>query len=223
MEATTSSHAGSGDAGRWGEWDAWTSRDHRPAETKAPLSEATAPMRRRKYAIRTPVEGSGGLRKFTLVQTTRWFYLVGSTASGDRARILRVDREQDDRGENLDGLSVELDPLEYQQFLAGRSGGHSSLASARAYIEERVVAGQKAGSFKESQISGLLGAVRFTEGFYLVLAKGAEHVADLGCHEMHRVEEMELVQVSTKVAAWTMRAGPESRYKERFHSAQIEK
>ena len=222
---------------RWQDWQDWTSRQ--------PASHGSTPAQnfargRRKYAVRTPSQAGGGLRRFTLYQTSRWLYLVGATIDGGRARLLRVDRDQGERSEKRQkeqtrlagcpmsglaesaaGLHVELDPPEYDSFLADKMEIRSTAETATAFIRERVAINEK--SVKQTEIRGLMGAVRFTESYYLVVAQDAEHVADLGCHEMFRVEDMELIPVSTKVASWTMRANPETRYKDRFHSAQIEK
>jgi hypothetical protein len=258
--------------GSWQHWEKWSSRtppssSRRPARPQSPSSPAAAdatgggraapvaadsappPLRGRlRFAIRTPVNDGGGLRRFTLTQTNRWFYLVGSTAGGERARMLRIDREQDmsppaptppapvggggaGPGPGLvaasdaplpavPGLMVEIDPPDYERFV-DEEGGRSTLATAEAFIKSKE-RGER--SFRQDEIKGLLGAIRFTEGFYLVLIRDARHRADLGCHEIYKAEEMELMAVSAKTpATWSMRTPPEAQYKNRFFNAQVGK
>ena len=106
-----------------------------------------------------------------------------------------------------DGLHVELDPQDYIQYL---SDADSTRQSGEDFIRERIESVGK--NFRRHEIRGLLGSIRFTEGYYLVVIRGAQHVADLGCHEIHKADEMELMPVSTKVSGWSLSATPESKY-----------
>ena len=209
----------------WGDW-ATSSAAEAPAPSVAserPRPSDGAPATRRRYAIQTPAgDGSGALVYFTLAQTSRCFYLVGSTADGARARMMTIDRTSQEGGRRQP-LDVQLDPPEYTRFLESRP-------STKAMTDE-YLAGLERGdgkSFQRMDIWGLLGALRFTEGYYLVIIKEAAHVGRLGCHDIFRAEEMDLVQVSYEVVGWSMPrigswAPPETKNKQKLLRAHLEK
>ena len=230
---------GSPGAGSWTNWGDWAASSHsttgaQDAAAPAPGAAAGAhpqgderaappPASRRRYAIRTPA-GDGGLVRFTLARTSRSFYLVGSTADGARARMVAIDRaSQDGTAAGRRPLDVQLHPPEYARFLESRP-------STRAMADE-YLAGLERGdakAFERTEICGLLGALRFTEGYYLVVVKEAVPVGRLGCHDIFRTEEMQLVQVSNDVAGWTMPrigswAPPEAKNKQKLLGAHLEK
>ena len=222
--------------GRWNAWGDWACSEHARdrANTAATTSQTTGAAgderaSRQRYAIRTPAgDGSGALVRFILAETSGCFYLVGKTADGSRARMLKVERASQESGQRQP-LDVRLDPEDYTSFL--RREGHTSSTEATSdeFLARRKAEEPKA--FEAREIWGLLGALRFTEGYYLVVLTSAAHVGSIGSHDIFRAEEMELVQVSSAVASWTlpkMGGGfrwdtPEAKYKKKTLGAHLEK
>jgi hypothetical protein len=134
--------------------------------------------------------------------------------------MVAIDRTSQAAGQRR-ALDVQLDPEEYIRFLETRP---STKVMANEYLSGLERSDSK--SFQRMEICGLLGALRFTEGYYLVVIKEAAQVGRLGCHEIFRVEEMDLVQVSYEVAGWTTRipwTSAETKNKQKLLGAHLEK
>lgn len=135
---------------------------------------------------------------------------------------MTIDRTSQAAGQRQP-LDVQLDPPEYIRFLETRP---STKTMADEYLSALERSDSK--SFQRMEIWGLLGALRFTEGYYLVAIKEAARVGRLGCHELFRVEEIDLVQVGYEVAGWSIpRIGSwtsaETKNKQKLLGAHLEK
>uniref|UniRef100_UPI00358F8A78 polyphosphoinositide phosphatase isoform X1 n=1 Tax=Myxine glutinosa TaxID=7769 RepID=UPI00358F8A78 len=122
------------------------------------------------------------IQKLVLYETKARFYLVGSNNAGTKFRILKIDRT-----EPLD-LVITDDQHVYSnreiQDLLGRLDGGNRARNSQKTIP---------GISPSLSAYGILGFVRFLEGYYAVLVTRRRRVAELGGHAVYRVEDTSMV------------------------------
>lgn len=131
-------------------------------------------------------EQSGGqgvckMHKFTVYETATKYYLVGADIMDQRFRILKIDRNSD-----VGSLSVAEDDIVYTKKEMGE------LLSA-------VGDGNKSTGGMKLKCStwGLLGFVRFTGTYYMLLITKRSQVAMVGGHYVYQIDGTELVPLVT--------------------------
>ncbi|XP_017485349.1 PREDICTED: polyphosphoinositide phosphatase [Rhagoletis zephyria] len=136
------------------------------------------------------------IQKVVLYETRSRLYLVGSNNRETRFRMLTIDRTQHDRvviDENPD----ELNALEIRRFLASLG---SSPRVTSAY--------------------GVLGFVRFLEGYYLLLVTKRKCCAHIGMHLIYTIKDTVMVRVNEPTTLRTPHPY-EERYKKMFQSIDL--
>lgn len=126
-------------------------------------------------------EGINRMHKFTLYETATRFYMVGINLAETRFRILKIDRTSDS-GE----LSITEDDMVYNkremvQLLDAIDDGNKSSGGLK----------QKCSAW------ALLGFIRFTGGYYMLLVTKRSQVAMLGGHNVYQIDETELIPLTT--------------------------
>ncbi|XP_011199410.4 polyphosphoinositide phosphatase [Bactrocera dorsalis] len=137
-----------------------------------------------------------GIQKVVLYETRTRLYLVGSNNRETRFRMLTIDRTQHDRVA-IDENPNELNALEIRRFLISLG---SSARVTSAY--------------------GVLGFVRFLEGYYLLLVTKRKCCAHIGMHLIYTIKDTVMVRVNEPT---TLRAPHphEERYKKMFQSIDL--
>ena len=121
------------------------------------------------------------MHKFALYETMTRFFLIGSDVLDKRYRVLKIERTAPP-GQ----LSITEDETVYTR------GEVNELLNT---IEDgnRAVGGMRSrGTFW-----GLLGFIRFTEAFYMLLIKKKRQIATIGGHYIFQVDDTDIVPLST--------------------------
>lgn len=126
-------------------------------------------------------EGINRMHKFTLYETATRFYMVGINLAETRFRILKIDRTSES-GE----LSITEDDMVYTkremvQLLDAIDDGNRSSGGLN----------QKCSAW------ALLGFIRFTGAYYMLLVTKRSQVAMLGGHNVYQIDGTELVSLTT--------------------------
>ncbi|KAL2349738.1 polyphosphoinositide phosphatase Fig4 [Cryomyces antarcticus] len=136
-----------------------------------------------KQPIHDNVGGAGvaKMHKFSLYETASRFYLVGGNVMDSHFRVLKIDRT------SAPGrLSISEDDIVYDK---------------REMIEllNTVDDGNKATGGMKLKCStwGLLGFIRFTEAYYMLLVTKRRQVAMIGGHYIYQIDGTELVPLTT--------------------------
>jgi hypothetical protein len=160
-------------------------------------SSPTSDLRRNKGAVYEKVGDQGvcKMHKFSLYETATRYYIVGGDIMDQRFRILTIDRTAD-AGE----LSIAEDDIVYtkketSQLLNALDDGNKSTGGLK---------------FKCSTW-GLLGFIRFTGSYYMLLITKRSQVAMIGGHYVYQVDGTELVPLTT---------GTSSRFKPDVRNAE---
>uniref|UniRef100_A0A1I8I751 SAC domain-containing protein n=1 Tax=Macrostomum lignano TaxID=282301 RepID=A0A1I8I751_9PLAT len=127
------------------------------------------------------------LELFSVYETASHYYVIGSDQAQTYFRLFKLSRT--DKAEEL---NLFEDSYEYSLcFCAVQNAQSVATDQARQQQQQQ----QKASPLPEKCINacGILGFVRFTEGYYLALVTRASVAAQLCEHTVHRIEEARLV------------------------------
>eukprot|EP00667_Euglena_gracilis_P000661 EG_transcript_661 len=142
------------------------------------------------------------LQYFTLYETKQRFYLVGCDISRRFYKVLKIERSSPDE------LQVSTDGAEY------------SPTQLHELLETIDAANKSRGGLSERLSGyGLLGFIRFTRGYYLVLITGRRRVGTIGPHSVYEITATEMVpfEAATKHTTFSsLSKDDESKYREMF-------
>ncbi|RPB29412.1 hypothetical protein L211DRAFT_864066 [Terfezia boudieri ATCC MYA-4762] len=126
-------------------------------------------------------EGIRRMYKFTLYETTMRYYIVGSDLQDSRFRILKIDRTAE-----MGDLSIIEDEVEYTR---------DEMSRLLATIEDgNIING---GLKHRCPFWGLLGFIRFTGAYYMLLITKRSIVATIGGHYIYQIDNTEMVHLTT--------------------------
>lgn len=126
-------------------------------------------------------EGVRRMYKFTLYETTMRYYIVGADLLDARFRILKIDRTAD-----IGDLSIIEDEVVYTK---------EEMTRLLATIEDgNIING---GLKHRCPFWGLLGFIRFTGAYYMILVTKRNVVAMIGGHYVYQIDGTELVPLTT--------------------------
>ncbi|KAG9234060.1 SacI homology domain-containing protein [Amylocarpus encephaloides] len=147
--------------------------------TRSPGSD----MKRNKGAVYEKVGDAGvcKMHKFSLYETATRYYIVGADVMDMRFRILKIDRTAD-----AGNLSVAEDEIVYTKKEMGQ-------------LLNAVDDGNKSTGGMKLRCStwGLLGFIRFTGAYYMLLITKRAQVAMIGGHFTYSIDGTELVPLTT--------------------------
>lgn len=151
-------------------------------------------QKRGKGAVpeKTGDQGVCKMHKFTVYETATRYYLVGADIMDQRFRILKIDRNSD-----VGNLSVAEDDIVYtkkemSELLSAVGDGNKSTGGMKL----------------KCSTWGLLGFVRFTGTYYMLLITKRSQVAMIGGHYVYQIDGTELVPL---VTSQNSRFKPDSR------------
>lgn len=167
-------HSGNEDSG--GE----ESSTARPFERTA--SPTSTKLRNRGAAYEHVGEqGICRMHKYSLYETATRYYLVGADIMDQRFRILKIDRTADAGILNVEEDEIVYDKKETSQLLNAIDDGNKGTGGLKL----------KCSSW------GLLGFIRFTGPYYMLLITKRSQVAMIGGHYVYHVDGTELVPLTT--------------------------
>ena len=126
-------------------------------------------------------EGMNRMHKFSLYETASRFYMVGMDLSDTRFRILKIDRTSE-----TGDLSVAEDDIVYTK-------------REMSQLLDAIDDGNKSSGGLKLKCSAwaLLGFIRFTGAYYMLLVTKRSQVAMLGGHYVYQVDGTELISLTT--------------------------
>ncbi|KAI9193603.1 Sac phosphatase domain-containing protein [Polychytrium aggregatum] len=143
--------------------------------------------------------------KFTLYETKARFYMVGSNQADDHFRVLKIDRTIPTE------LNITEDDYVYSK---------QEIRELLTMIEEgNKVSG---GLHRVSSFFGIVGFVKFLEGYYIILITKRSAVALLGGHYVYHIDDTLLISVPGPGSKYD-RKPDESRYLQIFGQVDLSK
>ncbi|KAI1286771.1 Polyphosphoinositide phosphatase [Halotydeus destructor] len=145
------------------------------------------------------------VQRVALYETKARFYLIGSNNTQTKFRVLKIDRTEPK------DLVVVDDKFEYNQ---------SEIRDILSRINHgnRPAKSSNTGLSRLLSAFGLLGFVRFTEGFYIILITKRRRVAQIGHHIMYKIEDTHLVYIPSESKKVT---NEEARYQKMFQNVDL--
>jgi len=131
--------------------------------------------------------GINRMHKFSLYETSTRFYLVGADIVDKQFRVLKIDRTSAPGYLNIFEDDILYSARELQQLLNTIAEGNKSSGGMKL----------------RSSGWGLLGFIRFTEAYYMILITKRTQVAVIGGHYIYQIDDTEMVPLT---------AGSTSRY-----------
>ena len=140
-------------------------------------------MLRNKGAVYKKVgeEGVCRMHKFSLYETATRYYVVGGDIMDQRFRILKIDRTAESGELSIAEDDIIYTKKEMNQLLNAVDDGN------------KITGGLKL----RCSTWGLLGFIRFTDAYYMLLITKRSQVAMVGGHYIYQIDGTELVSLTT--------------------------
>src|SRR5215469_530054 len=140
-------------------------------------------MQRNKNACYEKVgeEGVNNMHRFTLYETTTRYYLVGQDIMEKHFRVLKIDRTAPPGHLSVFEGDIVYDRREMSQLLNAVEDGNKGTGGMKL----------------KCSTWGLLGFIRFTEAYYMLLITKRTQVALIGGHYVYQIEATELIPLTT--------------------------
>ncbi|KAF2103424.1 hypothetical protein NA57DRAFT_26522, partial [Rhizodiscina lignyota] len=158
--------------------------DEEPPEPKSfQRSQSPTTMQRYRTAEYEKVgdQGINRMHRFSLYETSTKFYLVGADMADKQFRVLKIDRTSPP--ENLDIFEDDIvyNKREMNQLLNAIDDGNKASGGLKL----------------KCSTWGVLGFIRFTEAYYMLVITKRTQVALIGGHFIYQIEGTELVPITT--------------------------
>lgn len=146
-------------------------------------SSSPAAMHKQKGAAYEKVgeEGINRMHKFHLYETSTMFYLVGSDALDKHFRVLKIDRTAPPGHLSIFEGDIVYNKREMDQLLNAIDDGNKSTGGIK----------------NKCSAWGLLGFIRFTDAYYMILITKRAQVAMIGGHYIYQIDGTEMVPLTT--------------------------
>ncbi|KAL0277006.1 UNVERIFIED_CONTAM: hypothetical protein PYX00_004440 [Menopon gallinae] len=145
------------------------------------------------------------IQKMNLYETKTIYYLIGSNYTLTKFRVLKIDRT-----EPRDLIVID-DKVEYTQAeihdLIDKIEGHNK--------------GQPRGGTFTKAVSafGIVGFIRFLEGYYIVLVTKRQRVAIIGHHSIYKIKDTAMIYIPNEVKK--VESPEEQRYVKMFQNIDL--
>lgn len=158
--------------------------EEEPPEPKSfERSTSPAAMHKSKGATYEKLSESSinKLHRFSLYETGTRFYLVGGDVMDKHFRVLKIDRTSPPGHLNIFEDDIVYDKRETNQLLNAIDDGNKGNGGLKL----------------KCSTWGLLGFIRFTEAYYMLLVTKRQQVAMIGGHYIYQIDGTELVPLTT--------------------------
>lgn len=122
------------------------------------------------------------LQRFTIYNSLKTMYIVGSNAKETLFRILEIGKDPHN--------DTNLEIIEDKNYFYTRKDMIELLSGLNETVE--------GGIYKVTRGYGLIGLIRFTKGYYLSIITKCSQVAILGGHFIYHVDETKLIPLDSK-------------------------
>ncbi|KAL1597833.1 phosphatidylinositol-3,5-bisphosphate 5-phosphatase [Paraconiothyrium brasiliense] len=146
-------------------------------------SSSPAAMHKQKGAAYEKVgeDGINRMHKFYLYETSTRFYLIGTDLLDKHYRVLKIDRTAPPGHLSIFEDDIVYDRKEMNHLLNTINDGNKHTGGVKI----------------KCSTWGLMGFIRFTEAYYMVLITKRAQVAMLGGHYIYQVDGTELIPLTT--------------------------
>ncbi|KAE8395729.1 SacI homology domain-containing protein [Aspergillus alliaceus] len=158
-------------------------------------STPTSAQKQRSIFFDTGEEGINHMHKFSLYETATRFYMVGMDLSDTRFRILKIDRTTETGDLNVAEDDIVYSKREMSELLDAINDGN------------KISGGLKL----RCSAWAMLGFIKFTGTYYMLLVTKRSQVAMLGGHYIYQVDGTELISLTSSS---TSRLRPEKNTEE---------
>ena len=131
------------------------------------------------------MQGVSRMHRFTLYETASRYYIVGIDISEERFRVLQIERTTEANQLNVIEDDVVYTKIEMSQLLSAIGDGNKASGG---------------GLKTRFKFWGLLGFVRFTGPYYMMLITKRSQVALIGGHYIYQVGGTELISLSVQAS-----------------------
>lgn len=131
-------------------------------------------------------EGVMRMHRFTLYETQSLYYIIGSDILRKSYRILKISRTSDEGELDITEDEIVYTQRETQQIVNAIDEGN------------RITGGLK---IRHGEFWGVLGFVKFTNAYYMVIVTKRSHIAVLGGHYIDKIDGSEMIPLTTSVAS----------------------
>ncbi|KAL8836191.1 MAG: hypothetical protein Q9205_004696 [Flavoplaca limonia] len=126
-------------------------------------------------------EGVCKMHRFSLYETVNWFYLVGADVLDQKFRILKIDRTADSGDLVVVEDEIVYTRKEMNQLLNAVDDGNKATGGLRL----------------KCTTWGVLGFIRFTGAYYMLVITKRSQVAMIGGHYVYQIDGTELISLTT--------------------------
>ncbi|KAF3066547.1 Polyphosphoinositide phosphatase [Daldinia childiae] len=134
---------------------------------------------------RAPIRSAYKMHKFTLYETASRYYIVGGDVTEKRYRILKIDRNTHESDTHDSDLTITDDKIIYSQ---------KEMNSLLNTIDD---GNKSTGGIKQRCTTwGILGFIKFTGPYYMLLITKKSTVAMIGGHYVYQIDGTELIPLT---------------------------
>ncbi|GAM83327.1 hypothetical protein ANO11243_013140 [Dothideomycetidae sp. 11243] len=139
----------------------------------------------RRQSDASRLQNARRMHRFSLYETHARFFITGADVTDQHFRILKIDRTAPPGQLSLFEDDIVYDKKEITQLLAAIDEGNKATGGLRHKIN----------------FWGLLGFVRLTDSYYMMLVTKRQQAAMLGGHYLYQIEATELVSLNTGIGS----------------------
>ncbi|KAI9679257.1 MAG: phosphatidylinositol-3,5-bisphosphate 5-phosphatase [Caeruleum heppii] len=125
------------------------------------------------------------MHRFSLYETATRYYIVGANLSDNRFRVLKIDRTAESGDLSLAEDDIVYDKREMNEILNTIDDGNKSTGGLKL----------------RCNTWGVLGFIRFTGAYYMLLITKRSQVAVIGGHYVYQIDGTELVPLTAPTSA----------------------
>lgn len=131
-------------------------------------------------------EGVMRMHRFTLYETSGLYYIIGSDIMRSSYRILKISRTSDPGELEITEDDIVYTQRETQQIVNAIDEGNKATGGLKVRVNE---------------FWGLLGFIKFTGAYYMIIVTKRSHVAVIGGHYIDKIDKTETIQLTTSAFA----------------------
>jgi hypothetical protein len=158
------------------------------------MSPASAAYRNRDAVYeKVGEDGVCQMHRFSLYETASRYYLVGADVGERKFRILKIDRTADSGELSIAEDDIVYNRKEMNQLLNAVDDGNKATGGLKL----------------RCSIWGLLGFIRFTGTYYMLLVTKRSQIAMIGGHYIYKIDATELVSLTMPSSRFKLDRDPE--------------
>ncbi|KAF9892465.1 phosphatidylinositol-3,5-bisphosphate 5-phosphatase [Aspergillus nanangensis] len=143
-------------------------------------STPTSAQKRRSAYLDTGEENNNRMHKFSVYETASWYYVIGMNLLDTRFRILKIDRTSETDDMTFVDDETVYTKREMSQLLDTIDDGNKSSGGLKI----------------KCNAWALLGFIKFTGDYYMLLVTKRSQVAMLGGHYVYQIDGTELIPLT---------------------------